>query len=348
MMKIITSYFCFFLILACSCFAAHFKVVNDREHYLKAETIDKVTDLLKTSDLKTGFNTSIFVGSTFVNLKNTLGLSESVRTDNEENLTEDLSIQIYPELEANRKSLIFLFALEERRFRARTGGEVRETLGDNDALSLFDSVKRHLKNKDYDEAINTLVKELDDFYELGPFWSLIYKHMVGLAIIFLFILVCVWFAIKECLISRQLTKFKTKIERLKELSKKYESKAFVNEVCVICLEAYGKAENSSLITLECGHRFHGECINEWTGKAHTCPTCRHKIDGLDKAEVFSNIGAFQISMYPYVRDNYSFSFLDEDRSYTLTRNSSSSETGSYAGNSSSSSYGGSGGASGGW
>ena len=338
-----------FLILVINCISLPFDVVNDREHYLKLETVEQVTELLKASDLKTGFTTSIFVGSTFVNLKKTLELPDSARTDNEENLTEDLSIVMYPEVEINRKTLIFLFALEERRFRARTGGEVRETLNDSQALQLFETIRKNLRSKNYDTAVITLVKELNNFYELGPFWSFIYRNLIGLFFIALFALVFVWFAIKECLIKRQLKSFKSKIDKLTELSKTYENRSFVSEVCVICLENFGMLENSpSLITLECGHRFHGTCIDQWTDKASSCPTCRNKIDCIEEKAFYVNVGTFQLSMYPYVRDNYTFNWNDGFISYNLYRNSSSSGSGSYSGNSGGFSFGGAGGASGGW
>jgi hypothetical protein len=48
----------------------------------------------------------------------------------------------------------------------------------------------------------------------------------------------------------------------------------VDEVCSICLNAC--QENATVRTLECGHTFHMDCIDQWmVGKeTPTCPTCR--------------------------------------------------------------------------
>lgn len=40
--------------------------------------------------------------------------------------------------------------------------------------------------------------------------------------------------------------------------------------CSICLEKI----NSELVTLECGHSYHQECISKWLDIETTCPYCR--------------------------------------------------------------------------
>ncbi|KAF0692354.1 Aste57867_16565 [Aphanomyces stellatus] len=44
--------------------------------------------------------------------------------------------------------------------------------------------------------------------------------------------------------------------------------------CVICL-----AEMLACgVVLDCGHRFHRDCITPWLARENTCPTCRHAFE----------------------------------------------------------------------
>ncbi|KAK9061994.1 hypothetical protein SSX86_019178 [Deinandra increscens subsp. villosa] len=42
--------------------------------------------------------------------------------------------------------------------------------------------------------------------------------------------------------------------------------------CCICLGEYGKREKMGI--LECGHRYHAECIKRWLLSKNVCPMCR--------------------------------------------------------------------------
>ncbi|KAJ0475866.1 putative transcription factor C2H2 family [Helianthus annuus] len=44
------------------------------------------------------------------------------------------------------------------------------------------------------------------------------------------------------------------------------------DVCCICLGEYEKKEKMG--RLECGHRFHAECIKRWLLSKNVCPMCR--------------------------------------------------------------------------
>ena len=41
--------------------------------------------------------------------------------------------------------------------------------------------------------------------------------------------------------------------------------------CSICLD---DMFNTDTIALECNHRFHKKCINDWFKEKHDCPQCR--------------------------------------------------------------------------
>ena len=46
-----------------------------------------------------------------------------------------------------------------------------------------------------------------------------------------------------------------------------------NEECSICMDI----GNTSWSMLQCGHKFHGECISQWLRSNQTCPICRIRI-----------------------------------------------------------------------
>ena len=52
--------------------------------------------------------------------------------------------------------------------------------------------------------------------------------------------------------------------------------AIPEEECSICLEKY--KDNDNIINLECNHKYHYGCINQWFCKEMTCPNCRVQID----------------------------------------------------------------------
>jgi len=47
-----------------------------------------------------------------------------------------------------------------------------------------------------------------------------------------------------------------------------------NEECSICMDT---DNNSEWSILQCGHKFHGECISTWLLTNQTCPICRIRI-----------------------------------------------------------------------
>lgn len=51
-----------------------------------------------------------------------------------------------------------------------------------------------------------------------------------------------------------------------------------NDICSICLENIINKEviPNNIILLQCGHRFHKDCINEWHKIKTDCPECRNK------------------------------------------------------------------------
>jgi hypothetical protein len=45
------------------------------------------------------------------------------------------------------------------------------------------------------------------------------------------------------------------------------------EDCVICFTTM----NVNIRTLDCGHKFHENCLNAWLNLHRTCPNCRARV-----------------------------------------------------------------------
>ncbi|KAM3136654.1 hypothetical protein pb186bvf_011290 [Paramecium bursaria] len=52
--------------------------------------------------------------------------------------------------------------------------------------------------------------------------------------------------------------------------------------CSICMADY--EENEKLILLECTHRYHKQCIEEWMKRSYFCPVCKFDIRGRDNQQ----------------------------------------------------------------
>ena len=66
---------------------------------------------------------------------------------------------------------------------------------------------------------------------------------------------------------------KRKVLKIKTLHSNDEEN-LLNE-CTICIEKYKK--NDKIITLDCDHNFHENCIKEWLNNKNSCPNCRENI-----------------------------------------------------------------------
>ena len=50
-----------------------------------------------------------------------------------------------------------------------------------------------------------------------------------------------------------------------------EEKKHPEQECSICLD---DMYNTETVTLDCNHRYHKKCINDWLKEKHDCPQCR--------------------------------------------------------------------------
>lgn len=70
-------------------------------------------------------------------------------------------------------------------------------------------------------------------------------------------------------------------------------------ICPICL--INNDEDTSVILLECEHKFHRRCIMEWVSINSNCPVCRHNLEV--RRSVSNNNNNNIISMFNINRDN---------------------------------------------
>ena len=49
----------------------------------------------------------------------------------------------------------------------------------------------------------------------------------------------------------------------------------INDECNICLDTYRKGQ--TIIILNCGHKYHRNCLKKWFQKKRTCPICSIEI-----------------------------------------------------------------------
>ena len=66
-------------------------------------------------------------------------------------------------------------------------------------------------------------------------------------------------------------------EKIKKIPEKPFRKVLFDDNlnCIICMEDF--EENEKVKQLDCGHIFHGECIDKWLEKQKTCPFCKSEV-----------------------------------------------------------------------
>lgn len=82
-----------------------------------------------------------------------------------------------------------------------------------------------------------------------------------------------------------------------------------DNTCVICFDTISILSNKNynkpkkMMTLDCNHKFHINCIEEWVAKSNTCPICRSPIKKEeDNRELqYTNI---QVQQNPPIQEHY--------------------------------------------
>lgn len=77
----------------------------------------------------------------------------------------------------------------------------------------------------------------------------------------------------------------------------------LNMECNICFE---KVDDSLVHTTKCNHLFCTSCINTWTSKSNTCPTCRHTLFQSKKEVDWERLQEMIVPYITYVMDHSEF------------------------------------------
>lgn len=51
---------------------------------------------------------------------------------------------------------------------------------------------------------------------------------------------------------------------------------FTNNLCLICLDSMNKDNN--IIMIDCGHKYHSECLLTWFERKKICPECDFSVE----------------------------------------------------------------------
>ena len=200
-------------------------------------------------------------------------------------------------------SLTTVFFIKERKMRMRTGSLIKKVITDDDALNILNARRDELRNENYHKVVDELINDIYSTYEHNliyheTFW---YKYVdkntiktfIGMIFISLFFL-CIF---KNSVPESQREK---KIKEFLDKNKNKQIKNIFNESCIICLDNFQEEEQNKqnkqnnkenkedkntlkkeeekieekTTVLECGHKFHDNCIINWLKKNNKCPICR--------------------------------------------------------------------------
>ena len=213
-------------------------------------------------------------------------------------------------------SMTVLFAIKDRKMRINSGKIARNEFSGYGRQRLLDNIKSELRKKNYNKAFNLIINNIADYK------NFMYRHyfliIVIIAILFAFFCIGTWVGIKrdkeKNFANSKISKINNMVIELHKGDKNIN--AVVNENCVICLENFDKngreeglntpllnlSEETQIINLNCGHKFHVGCLNKWKGFEKECPLCLEKIRDNDSPQEFSaKVYNIQRTCHPNLR-----------------------------------------------
>ena len=202
-------------------------------------------------------------------------------------------------------TLTAVFFLKDEKMRIKTTNKLKKIFTETESLNILNRRKKDLRANNYLEIVNGFTKDVYKHYlrkTEKPHGNLILMFTVILVLgltMLLFLLNREGSSLQEDKVRIFLDKVK-KTDNIKEI---------FNTSCIICLEDLKSKEEvkesekkellekNDLSLLECGHKFHKNCISDWSKKDQGCPLCKAKIDvkenenktRVDKYIIFNNV-----------------------------------------------------------
>lgn len=264
-------------------------MIVDPERYLQYADLQDANNYMDILYEKYNISSHIFFIS---HMENKFQLDEEIAA-----FVSKLSYLLYKNyaIYDEKMTLTAVFFLKDRKMRIRTSKNLRDILSDYDCLNILNRRKNDLKNNNYQQVVNGLMKDILYTYK-SNFENKDNNNIDSNVIIFTIIFIVIVVIVSSALLnkakdqpSRQEDKVKVFLDKLKNRS---NPKEIFSESCIICLGDFlskekikelekndkNQYEKEETIVLECGHKFHRKCIEDWLKKQESCPFCRMKFD----------------------------------------------------------------------
>ena len=205
------------------------------------------------------------------------------------------------------KSIVALFSIETRKVRIKTGKKTKYYLNNDILKAMNEKLVPILRRENYYKAWFILLEDINYYcYNNYNFFS----NYQGEFFLGIFTLIIAYNLIKKYFKFETVTKKVIKnsisldddiyLRKIVNFLKKQKSnKRILIDNCIICLEKlkYNKSndneeidteekdsfgeekkieEKNGISILDCGHRYHTDCISKWKGWKNECPLCRQK------------------------------------------------------------------------
>ena len=184
---------------------------------------------------------------------------------------------------------IFIFT-SNNKIKIKTGKTLHSTITSSDISKLINILKIDMENKKYSSVLEKLVNNIIDTYIENEkyFNSFYYKNkksifIIGILIVFFVISIIAYINyVPESIREEKIESFINRYDNRKIYKITHQS-------CFLCLLYFmtddekmkienifnkKKLKEEEITILNCGHKFHTNCINDWFKHQEKCPLCK--------------------------------------------------------------------------
>lgn len=260
-------------------------MIFDPENYCKYEEIEEGINSLQILSEKYNVSTYIF----FISYMKEKRKNE---TDEAYDIYIDkLNYLIYRDHKDydENMTMTVCFFIKDKKMRIRTPDGLKKIYTNSESLNILNRRKKDLQKNNFNEVAIGVSKDLYKIYTRKT-EDANTNIILIFAVIFIIGITMLAFLLTRSQLSEQEDKVRIYLAKLK---KSNNAKEFFTESCIICLgELKSEKENKKneesekkellgkdeVTTLECGHKFHRNCVADWLKKEQSCPFCKTKFD----------------------------------------------------------------------